>query len=110
MSDSIKDKLKDDKVRFNTEYVAPTQTSRYTNFQRCAGESGLVRKIKDATIDYEGNAFKFQGNKNRAMIGGLATIIGTLLNPLVGIAAMTYTGTKAYQALKDYEKIANTGR
>lgn len=71
---------------------------------RDQNECDLISKMKDATVDYQGNHYTFKRNKDRAILGGIATLVASFVHPVIGLAAMSYTGVKAYQAYKDHER------
>ena len=67
--------------------------------------SGEVRqRIRESVTEYPGSATSYKKNKNRALIGLGAGVVGSLVHPLIGLPFFAYSGIKAYQAYQDYKK------
>lgn len=58
-------------------------------------------KLKQATVNYTGNSGDQKDNEKKALLGLGIGVVGGILNPCVGVAALTYSGIKAYQSYKD---------
>jgi hypothetical protein len=61
----------------------------------------VTHQTREATVNYLGYGGRYESNRNKAIIGGVVTLVTYPFNPIVSFIAAGYAGVKAYQAYKD---------
>jgi hypothetical protein len=101
MSDPIKEHLKE-RARVN-----PARVDKLDDIRNEVNEMGneVRHAVRASITEYQGHVERYRKNKNRALIGLGAGLVGYLIHPILGIAGLAYSGVKAYQAHQDKKAI-----
>jgi len=100
MTDPVKEHLRNSS---RPRLINPRPVTRLDDIRNEASKmSGEVRqRMRESVTNYQGNQEEYNKNKNRALIGLSAGLVGSLINPYLGLAGFTYAGIKTYQMYKD---------